>query len=107
MSRRRYLERSSSGGVAVLSACAASALPDMSLSLHLLVQGCEKLPSLGELAPFGLRPVIRGAGFDAAAPALGDEFVQQDENPAQAEERKQRREPRRERAIVVAIEPHR
>src|SRR5580700_2491630 len=103
-SRRRYFERSSSGGVARLSTGAAWAA--ISLSLHLVRQRGEERARMGELPGFHLAPAAGFAGEHAALPALGNELVEQDQHPAQAEQRQIGRQPGG-KCRVAAIEPGR
>ena len=60
----------------------------------------RKLPRLD------VAPAARLAGEHAPLPALGDEFIEQDEHPAQSEHRQISRQPAGERRIA-AVEPRR
>src|SRR5262249_39996072 len=84
-SLRRYFERSSSGGVARLTAGAAWAA--MRLSLRFPRQRREEVARVRKLPRLDRIPAAGLAGKHAALPALGDELVEQDQHPAQAEQR--------------------
>src|SRR5690242_11696759 len=78
--RRKYFERSSSGGVAIPST--ASAVIAIAYSLTQTRQHGARLVQLPGL---GSAPIFACTREDAALPALRHELVKQNEDPPQAE----------------------
>src|SRR5262245_43567397 len=89
--RRRYLERSSSGGLATVSGV-ASARTAIS-GVHFLRHRGKEATRAVELPDLCFAPAVGVAGQNAALPALGYELIEHDEHPAQREQRKISAEP--------------
>ena len=104
--RRRCFERSSSGGVVAIARVrrlgCVTAIGQSSTFCGSAARNLARVSSCRALASPQLVGVARQ---HPALPALRHKLVQQDEHPAQAEQRKIGREPRFERP-VLAVEPH-
>src|SRR3984893_2412712 len=104
--RRRYFERSSSCGLTACSGDVISAGAPIGIPLPCGGKRRQQISCAIELARLRRVPAFGGAGEQAILPAFGNELVEQNECPAQGEQRQQRAKPLFEIGIR-AIEPNR